>query len=127
MPEQGATITEPVNIDDWLLWQLGEGYNLGTGTLASGNYKTGTVLGQVTGGDYVQLDPSATDGSENFAGILIHDTDASSSPQSIVFLEDGPSLILPDGLTWITGITEPQKTAAIGQMLAVGIKTKTKV
>ena len=74
------------------------------GTLAAGqNLETGTLLGQVTAsGEYTQLDPAASDGSEVVAGILYDGTNATDGAEPIaVVARDaevyGSELVYPAG------------------------------
>jgi hypothetical protein len=90
--------------------------------IASGEVlEPGTVLGMVTAsGKYVQLDPAASDGSEAAAAILYEGVDATAADTSrAVLLRDAE--VNGGEIVWPDGITEPDKTTAIGQLAALGI------
>lgn len=61
------------------------------GTLVAGqNLKRGALLGKVTtGGAYKLSLSTASDGSEVPTAVLVHDTDATSAAQEILFYERG--------------------------------------
>lgn len=65
--------------------------------------EVGTVLGKVTAsGEYVQVDPSASDGSEVAAGILFGRTDATAADAVAHVRQcevDGNELVYPAGAT----------------------------
>lgn len=67
------------------------------------NLKAGTVVAKVTAsGKYVQVDLAASDGSENAAGILINDADATTADVRNLIVARGPAvatsnLIYPTG------------------------------
>lgn len=115
-------IQEPNRLGDWLKYEEDNLYSRDQVTVAAGqNLKTGTVVGKITAsGKMTQLAPGATDGSENAAGVLLADVDASAA--------DAPGVIIArhavcadKGLVWPAGITGPQKTAAIAQLKQLGI------
>lgn len=78
-------------------------------------------------GKWVQVNPAANDGSQNAAGILI------ASPFSAQLTADavasaivrGPAVIKTGGLAWTSGMTSGQKTAALAQLAALGITSRT--
>lgn len=104
---------------------------------AGGAYVIGQVLGKVTAtGKYTVLNPAATDGSENFAGIFIgqdgqldpdHITVAAATDTPVVVLWRGPVGVGKKYLLWPAGITDTQKTAAYAQMEAVGFKVEEQI
>jgi hypothetical protein len=117
-----AAIQEPNRLGDWLKFEEDNLYSRDQVTVASGqNLKTGTVVGIITAsGKVTQLAPSANDGSQNAAGVLVADVDASAA--------DAPAVIIArhavcsdKALVWPSGITSAQKTAAIAQLKQLGI------
>ncbi|NOX35895.1 MAG: head decoration protein [Deltaproteobacteria bacterium] len=94
------------------------------GTLLSGqNLVSGTVVGVVTSsGKKMILTPGASDGSQNAAAVLLGDLDAGSGDEPGVFVEHG--VVMDMYLTWPSGITAPQKTAAIAQLKSAGVFVK---
>ena len=80
------------------------------------NLQTGAVLGKVTAsGEYVALNPAATDGSETAAAILLYATDASSAAAKATAITRLAE-VAADLMVWPTGITQAQKDTAIGQL-----------
>ncbi len=81
----------------------------------------GTVVGKETAtGEFKPLDPAASDGTENAAGILYAGkvTDASGGDGVIIarLAEVVDSLLI-----WPAGITDEQKTAAVDQLAGLDI------
>ena len=75
-------ITQGAVAGDWLKWEEDNLYSREAITLVAGagDLKTGTVLGKITAsGKYTQFDQDASDGSEDAAGVLVLDADASGS------------------------------------------------
>lgn len=56
------------------------------------NLKAGTVVAKLTGGNYVQVDLSKSDGSEIPAGILINNADASTANVRVLAVLRGPAV-----------------------------------
>ncbi len=73
-----------------------------------------------TAGDWEQLDLSGTDGTQRARGILVGAIDASSADTTAAnFARDGE--VIEGTLTWPSGITAGQKTAAIAELALEGI------
>ena len=123
-----------VRLGHILQWELKEGSNHSRKTITireatAKDYVIGEVLGKVTAtGKYKQLDPAATDGSEDFAGIFIG-TDNALDPDNLAVADttdtSGVILFRDAGvgklyLRWIAGVTAPQKAAVYAQMEAAG-------
>lgn len=70
-------------------------------------------------GDYTQLAPAATNGSQYAAAILWDTTDASTADTACAIV-DTDAEVIGAGLTWPT-ITDTQKAAAIGDLARQGI------
>ena len=117
-----AAKTESNYLGDWLKFEEDSLYSRDQVTVASGqNLKTGTVVGIVTAtGKVTQLAPSASDGSENAAGVLLGDVDASAADTPGVIIARH-AICSDKGLVWPSGITGPQKNTALGQLKALGI------
>jgi len=86
-------------------------------TIASGqNLQAGTVLGQVTAsGEYVALNPAASDGSQKAAAVLLYDIDASAASAKATALVRLAE-VASDLLVWPAGITAAQISTALGQL-----------
>lgn len=98
-------------------------------TLADG--ATDFVVGDgfniaVTGGTYKYAvhDPAAIDGTENAAGILIFDTDATAADTAGVAIVR-QAIVGSGALTWKAGMTAQQKTDALNALAALGIQSRT--
>lgn len=88
----------------------------GTPDFGAGDSWTVTV----TGGDYEQLDTSATTGEQIAAGVLCTATDATSADQDIVVIARTAE-VSADLLTWPAGITDANKAFATARLAARGI------
>jgi hypothetical protein len=117
-----TTQTESIHALEFLLSE-GEGQiSRETVTLISGqNLIAGTVLGMIAAsGKYTLHDPSALDGSEGAAAILLQDADASGGDMPVAVIkrlgEVSGAL-----LTWKVGITSGQKTNAILELAVINI------
>ncbi|WP_136247940.1 head decoration protein [Halomonas borealis] len=90
------------------------------GTLAAGNLPAGAVLALNGDGDYVQLAPGAADGTEAAKAVLYGAVDATDGPQPCA-VHVRACEVQEDALTLPDGITEPQTTAALNDLIGVGI------
>lgn len=119
-----TTLTEGRHAGGFLVWEASRDYTRETVILASGAGKLdpGTVLGKITtGGKFTQLAPAASNGSQNAAGILWGAVDATAADASAVVVLRGPAIVNRNDLVWPVGATEPQITAAIAALAALGI------
>lgn len=96
----------------------------GATDFVQGDFFTVTVA--AGSGKCVELDTTATDGSQNFYGILVDDTDASSADvEATAIVRD--ALIIADNLDWPTGISAANKAIALAEMKDMGILERTEV
>lgn len=119
-----TTLTEGKHAGDFLVWEVLRDYTRETITVASGAGKLepGTVLGKITtGGKYTGLAPSATNGSQNPAGILWAGVDALSADAPGVVVLRGPAIVNSHEIVWPEGATEAQITSATTALAALGI------
>lgn len=95
-------------------------------TVADGanDWDTGDVIHvTVTGGNYTQLAPAATDGSQKAAGMLHESVDATDGDLAcVVFVRDGE--VKAEALIWPAAITDAQKAVALDQIKARGIEPR---
>jgi hypothetical protein len=108
----------------FLVWEVLRDYTRETVTIASGAGKLapGTVLGKITsGGKYTVLTPGASNGSQNAAGILWGQADATDADAPAVVLVRGPAIVNRHEIIWPEGITEAQTNTAIAALTALGI------
>jgi len=119
-----TTLTEGKHTGGFLIWEVLRDYTRETITLASGAGKLapGTVLGRITtGGKYTGLAPAATNGSQNAAGILWADVDATEVDAPGVVILRGPAIANRHEIVWPEAATEAQITTATTALAALGI------
>lgn len=116
-------ITEGLNLGDLLKYEAPNLFSRDQVTVASGQtLPLGAVVGIVTAtGKVKQIDPSATDGSQYAAGVLMQPCDA-----ALIDREDGlmvarHAIVADHALTWPAAITVAKKQAAIAQLKSLGI------
>lgn len=91
----------------------------------SGAVDCGAVLGRVSAagadiGKFKPLDPTATDGTQRAAAIILHFALADTDDATIVNLKRRAQVV-NHALVWPAGITAGQKLEAIDQLEALGI------
>ena len=119
-----ATLTEGPHPGGFLVWEVLRDYTRETVTLASGAGKLapGTVLGKITtGGKYTQLAPAASNGSQNAAGILWAEANATDADAPGVVVLRGPAIVNRHEIIWPAGATEPQIATATAALAVLGI------
>ena len=119
-----ATLTEGKHPGGFLVWEVLRDYTRETVTLASGAGKLapGTVLGKITtGGKFTVLTPSATNGSQNAAGVLWGGADTTDADAPAVVLVRGPAIVNRHEITWPEAATQAQITTATTALAALGI------
>ena len=116
-------ITEGKNLGDLLKYEAPNLYSRDQVTVGAGqNLLLGTVVGLVTAtAKLKQIDPSATDGSQYAAGVLMQAVDA-----TLIDREDGlmlarHAIVADHALAWPAAITAAEKLAAIAQLKSLGI------
>ncbi|MCI1192348.1 head decoration protein [Calidifontimicrobium sp. SYSU G02091] len=116
-------ITEGLNLGDLLKYEAPNLYSRDQVTVGAGqNLPLGAVVGLVTAtGKVKRLDPSATDGSQVAAGVLMQAVDA-----TLIDREDGlmlarHAIVADHALAWPAAITASEKQAAIAQLKSLGI------
>ena len=119
-----ATLTEGKHPGGFLVLEVLRDYTRETVTLASGAGKLapGTVLGKITtGGKFTVLTPSATNGSQNAAGVLWGGADTTDADAPAVVLVRGPAIVNRHEITWPEAATQAQITTATTALAALGI------
>ena len=116
-------ITEGKNLGDLLKYEAPNLYSRDQVTVGAGqNLPLGTVVGLVAAtAKLKQIDPSATDGSQYAAGVLMQAVDA-----TLIDREDGlmlarHAIVADHALAWPAAITAAEKLAAIAQLKSLGI------
>ena len=119
------TLTETMHEGEFIgELAMGVSFHVDAMTLITGqNLVAGTVIGKITAsGKYTILAPAAATGEQAAAGILVPNCNATAADVITRSLLRGPAQVNANDLTWPGGITAPQKTAAIAQLMALGIK-----
>jgi hypothetical protein len=119
MPE----LKEALNLGDLLKYEDSHLYSRERVTLVVGQtLPLGAVVGLITAsGKVMQLDPSATDGSQVAAGVLIQPCDAALAERNDGLMVARHAIVADHALTWPTGITAGEQAAAIVQLKALGV------
>ncbi len=120
-----AVQTEPNRLNDFLAWEEVQLYSRKKVTiLADEVLAVGQVVGKVTASEkYVAFNQDAEDGSENAAGIVIDNYDATGADIEGVIIARH-AMVKPDGLVWPADIETGEKEAALAQLEALGILTR---
>ncbi len=116
-------LTEGLNLGDLLKYEAPNLYSRDQVTVAAGQVLAlGAVVGVVTATSKVKgVDPSATDGSQAAAGILIQAVDANLADRDDGLIVARHAIVADHALVWPTGITVAEKKSAIAQLKALGI------
>jgi hypothetical protein len=115
--------TEGLNLGDLLKYEAPNLYSRDQVTVAAGQVLAlGAVVGVITASSKVKVvDPSATDGSEVAAGVLIQAVDANLADRDDGLIVARHAIVADHALVWPTGITVAEKKSAIAQLKALGI------
>ena len=114
---------EPLNLVDLLKYEEGLHFSREQVTFASGqNLELGAVVGRVTAtGKLKRLDPAATDGTEDVAGILLGAVDATLVERDDALLLVRHAIVASHAVVWPAAITAEQKAAATAALETRGI------
>ena len=118
-----TAINNDLTLGDLLKYEEENLYSRNQVTVVSGqNLKLGTVIGRVSATQKVKaLDPSATDGSEVAAGVVLQSIDASAAEKTNGLIVSRQAIVADHALVWPVAITTEEKTAAIAQLEAIGV------
>ena len=115
-----ATFNQPKDLGDLLLVQVSAGWSKDRVTLLGGSdYALGQVLAKVAH-KYQALDPSGAGPAKKAVAVLAERVDASAGDAPAVVIARG-AVVARAELVWPAGITEPQQTAALDELNALGI------
>jgi len=116
-------ITEGLNLGDLLKYEAPNLYSRDQVTVGAGqNLPLGTVVGLVTATSKLkQIDPSATDGSQYAAGVLMQAVDATLIDREEGLMLARHAIVADHALAWPAAITAAEKLAAIAQLKSLGI------
>ncbi len=116
-------VQEPLNLGDLLKYEAPNLYSRERVTVAAGqSLALGTVVGMVTAsGKVKQLDPSATDGSQYAAGVLMQACDAHLADRDDGLMVARHAIVASHALQWPAGIAAVEQQAAMAQLKALGV------
>lgn len=122
-------LTEANNLGDLLKYEAPNLYSRDRVTVASGQtLGLGAVVGRVTAtGKIKRFDPSATDGSQSPAGVLLDPIDASLADRHDGLIVARHAIVADTALGWPAGITGAEKTAALATLTSLGILARVSV
>jgi hypothetical protein len=128
----GTVLSESGRLSDWLKGEteIPQLFSRDQITLANAGGSavtllSGTILGKLTtSGNFVQVAPAASDGSQTAAGLLLLDTvvPASGTAAAVAITRD--AVVADTGIIYPAGATTNQKTAAVQQLAALGVITR---
>lgn len=118
-----TVFTESMNLGDLLKYEAPNLYSRDRVTVAAGqNLPLGAVIGVVTAtGKVKQIDPSATDGTQLAAGVLMQACDAALAERTDGLIVARHAIVADHALQWPTGITTGEQQAAIAQLKSLGV------
>src|SRR5690606_29446627 len=118
-----SVLAEPLNLGDLLKYEAPNLYSRDRVTVASGqNLPLGTVVAIVTAtGKFKQIDPSAEDGTQVAAGVLLQACDATLIDRDDGLVVARHAVVAHHALAWPDAITTAEKLAAIAQLKALGV------
>lgn len=116
-------MTESLNLGDLLKYEAPNLYSRDQVTVGAGqSLLLGTVVGLVTAtAKLKQIDPSATDGSQYAAGVLMQGVDATLIDRDDGLMLARHAIVADHALAWPAAITTAEKQAAIAQLKSLGI------
>lgn len=116
-------LTEGLNLGDLLKYEAPNLYSRDQVTVAAGQVlELGAVVGVITASAKIKVvDPSASDGSEVAAGVLIQAVDANLADRDDGLIVARHAIVANHALVWPTGITVAEKQSAIAQLKALGV------
>ena len=118
-----TVFSESMNLGDLLKYEAPNLYSRDRVTVVAGQtLPLGAVVGMVTAtGKVKQIDPSATDGSQYAAGVLMQKCDAHLADRDDGLMVARHAIVADHALHWPTGITTAEQLAAVAQLKALGV------
>ena len=118
-----TVFSESMNLGDLLKYEAPNLYSRDRVTVASGqNLPLGTVVAIVTAtGKFKQIDPSAEDGTQVAAGVLLQNCDATLADRDNGLVVARHAIVSDHALQWPEAITAAEKASAIAQLKALGV------
>ena len=114
---------EPVHLSDLLKYEAPNLYSRDEVIVAAGQtLALGAVVGRVTAThEIVALDPTANDGRETVAGVLIEAVVTARTERKRSVIVSRHALVFGGSLVLPTTLTSEQTTAALAQLTALGV------
>lgn len=125
---QFLSLTFPTLAHDWLKYEQDSEMNRKAISIPAGTgvIKTGTVMGVITGtNNAVPYDPTASDGHQTVAGILLNGIDASGSTAMPGVICTRELKVNPLKLTWGSAVNTPTLVAAALEAMASALNIQT--
>ena len=118
-----SVLAEPLNLGDLLKFEAPNLYSRDRVTVASGqNLPLGAVVGIVTAtGKVTRIDPSATDGTQVAAGVLLQACDATLADRDDGLIVARHAIVADYALAWPGAITNAEKLSVVAQLKALGV------
>ena len=116
-------LTQANTLGDLLKYEAPNLYSRDRVTVAAGqNLELGAVVGTVTAtAKLKRFDPSATDGSQVPAGVMLADCDASLIDRDDGLIVARHAIVADYALVWPSGITPAEKAAAVATLTSLGV------
>lgn len=114
---------ESLNLGDLLKYEAPNLYSRDRVTVPAGQHlHLGTVVGQVTSTLHIKpIDPSATDGSQYAAGVMMQSMDALAADRDNGLMIARHAIVANHALSWPAAMTQVERQAATQQLKALGI------
>ncbi len=118
-----AEMIESMNLGDLLKYEAPHFYSRDRVTVGAGqSLPLGAVVGLVTAtGQYARIDPSATDGRQVAAGVLLQACDATLIDRDDALIVARHAIVAQHALQWPEGITAAETLTALAQLKALGV------
>lgn len=122
-------LTQANTLGDLLKYEAPNLYSRDRVTVAAGqNLELGAVVGTVTAtAKLKRFDPSATDGSQVPAGVMLADCAASLIDRDDGLVVARHAIVADYALVWPSGITPGEKTAAVATLTSLGVLVRQSV
>lgn len=122
-------LTQANTLGDLLKYEAPNFYSRDRVTVAAGqNLELGAVVGTVTAtAKLKRFDPSATDGSQVPAGVMLADCDASIIDRDDGLIVARHAIVADYALVWPGGITPAEKAAAVATLTSLGVLVRQSV
>jgi hypothetical protein len=118
-----AVLHEPNTLGDLLKYEAPNLYSRDEVVIAPGQtLALGTVVGRVTATrEIVAFDPTASDGRETVAGVLIEAVTTSATDRKRSVVVSRHAIVFGSALVMPTTLTPEQTTTALAQLTALGV------